>query len=112
MRVAKAKGRLKGKQHKLSRRQEAHLVSLVHSGVYSTLEVAELFGRRPFHRLPSDRAATHGDEGRARQRLDTPLTPPDVGVRNRHPRGTPTREAFSEAGSERRVPTAVPPAGT
>lgn len=42
--VAKAKGRLKGKQSKLSRKQEAHLVSLVHSREYSTLEVAELFG--------------------------------------------------------------------
>lgn len=41
---AKAKGRLWGKQPKLNRRQEAHLVSLVHSGEYSTLEVAELFG--------------------------------------------------------------------
>ena len=44
MKVARAKGRLKGKQPKLSRKQEAHLVSLVHSGEYSTLEVAELFG--------------------------------------------------------------------
>ncbi len=41
---AKAKGRLRGKQPKLNRRQEAHLVSLVHSGEYSTAEVAELFG--------------------------------------------------------------------
>src|SRR4051794_16697669 len=44
MKVAKAKGRLRGKQPKLNRGQEAHLVSLVHSGEYSTLEVAELFG--------------------------------------------------------------------
>ncbi len=44
MRVAKAKGRLRGKQPKLNRRQEAHLVSLLHSGDYSTAEVAELFG--------------------------------------------------------------------
>jgi DNA invertase Pin-like site-specific DNA recombinase len=44
MKVAKVKGRLRGKQPKLNRRQEAHLVSLVHSGEYSTLEVAELFG--------------------------------------------------------------------
>ena len=44
MKVAKASGRLCGKQPKLNRRQEAHLVSLVHSGEYSTLEVAELFG--------------------------------------------------------------------
>ena len=44
MRVAKAKGRLRGKQPKLNRRQEAHLVSLVHSGDYSTAEIAGLFG--------------------------------------------------------------------
>ncbi|MDT7781910.1 MAG: hypothetical protein QOF58_329, partial [Pseudonocardiales bacterium] len=44
MKVAKSKGRLRGKQPKLNRKQEAHLVSLVHSGEYSTLEVAELFG--------------------------------------------------------------------
>jgi DNA invertase Pin-like site-specific DNA recombinase len=44
MKVAKAKGRMKGKQPKLNRKQEAHLVSLVHSGEYGTLEVAELFG--------------------------------------------------------------------
>ena len=44
MKVAKAKGRLREKQPKLNRKQEAHLVSLVHSGEYSTLEVAELFG--------------------------------------------------------------------
>ncbi len=43
--VAKAKGRLRGKQPKLNRRQEAHLVSLVHnSGEYSTAEVADLLG--------------------------------------------------------------------
>jgi DNA invertase Pin-like site-specific DNA recombinase len=44
MKVAKAKGRPRGKQPKLNRRQQAHLVSLIHSGEYSTLEVAELFG--------------------------------------------------------------------
>jgi DNA invertase Pin-like site-specific DNA recombinase len=52
MKVAKAKGRLRGKQPKLSRKQEAHLVSLVHSGEYSTLEAAELFsvGRSTVYR--------------------------------------------------------------
>jgi DNA invertase Pin-like site-specific DNA recombinase len=44
MKVAKAKGRLRGKQPKLNPRQEAHLVSLVHSVEYSTAEVAQLFG--------------------------------------------------------------------
>ena len=42
--VAKAKGRLRGKQPELNRRKEAHHVSVVHSGDYSTAEVAEFFG--------------------------------------------------------------------
>ena len=44
MKVARAKGHLRDKQPKLSRRQETHLVSLLASGEYSTAEVAELFG--------------------------------------------------------------------
>jgi DNA invertase Pin-like site-specific DNA recombinase len=44
MKVAKAKGRLRGKQPKLSHRQEAHLVALFKGGEYSTAELADLFG--------------------------------------------------------------------
>jgi len=44
MKVAKAKGHLQGKQPELSRRQEAHLVSLARRGEYGTAEVADLFG--------------------------------------------------------------------
>jgi DNA invertase Pin-like site-specific DNA recombinase len=44
MRVAKAKGRLRGKQPKLNRRQEAHLVALHRAGEYSTAELGDLFG--------------------------------------------------------------------
>ena len=44
MKVARAKGHLRGKQPKLTRRQEVHLVSLLASGEYSNAEVAELFG--------------------------------------------------------------------
>lgn len=44
MKVAKAKGHLRGKQSKLNRRQEAHLVSLWRSGEYSTAELGDLFG--------------------------------------------------------------------
>lgn len=44
MKLAKAKGHLRGKQPKVTRRQEAHLVSLLASGEYSTAEVSELFG--------------------------------------------------------------------
>jgi DNA invertase Pin-like site-specific DNA recombinase len=43
MRVAKAKGRLRGRRPKLNARQEAHLVSLVAAGEHSTAEVADLF---------------------------------------------------------------------
>jgi DNA invertase Pin-like site-specific DNA recombinase len=44
MRVAKAKGHLRGRQPKLNPRQEAHLVELLHSGEYPTSEVGDLFG--------------------------------------------------------------------
>jgi DNA invertase Pin-like site-specific DNA recombinase len=44
MKVAKAKGRLRGKQPKLNHRQEAHMVALLHAGEYSTAELADLFG--------------------------------------------------------------------
>jgi DNA invertase Pin-like site-specific DNA recombinase len=44
MKVAKAKGRLRGKQPKLSPRQEAHLVELYAAGERTSAELAELFG--------------------------------------------------------------------
>jgi len=44
MRIAKAKGRLRGKQPKLNPRQEAQLVALLKSGEYSTAELGDLFG--------------------------------------------------------------------
>src|ERR1039457_316586 len=44
IRVAKAKGHLRGKQPKLNPRQEAHLVELLYSGEYSTAELGDLFG--------------------------------------------------------------------
>jgi DNA invertase Pin-like site-specific DNA recombinase len=44
MRVAKAKGRLRGKKPKLNPRQEAHLVTLMAAGEHSTAELADLFG--------------------------------------------------------------------
>jgi DNA invertase Pin-like site-specific DNA recombinase len=43
MQVAKAKGRLRGKQPKLSKSQETHLVSLYKGGQHTTAEIAELF---------------------------------------------------------------------
>ena len=44
MRVAKAKGRLRGKQPKLNPRQEAHLVALHYGGEHSIAELGDLFG--------------------------------------------------------------------
>jgi len=44
MKVAKAKGRLRGKQPKLNHRQDAHLVALRSTGEYSSAELADLFG--------------------------------------------------------------------
>jgi DNA invertase Pin-like site-specific DNA recombinase len=43
MQVAKAKGRLRGKQPQLSTSQEAHLVSLYKGGNHTTAEIADLF---------------------------------------------------------------------
>jgi DNA invertase Pin-like site-specific DNA recombinase len=43
MRVAKAKGRLRGKRPKLTDRQEAHLVALHRAGEHTGAELAELF---------------------------------------------------------------------
>lgn len=43
MAVAKAKGRLRGKQPKLKPKQEKHLVELWNAGGHTTLELAELF---------------------------------------------------------------------
>lgn len=43
MRIAKAKGHLRGEQPKLKPRQEAHLDSLFEGGEYSTGEFADLF---------------------------------------------------------------------
>jgi DNA invertase Pin-like site-specific DNA recombinase len=43
MKVARAKGRLRGKQPKLSATQEAHLVSLYAAGEHTVSELEELF---------------------------------------------------------------------
>ena len=44
MKIAKAKGRLRGKAPKLSVKQEAHLVALHKAGERTSAELAELFG--------------------------------------------------------------------
>src|SRR5699024_3800729 len=102
--VAKAKGRLRGKQPKLNHRQEAHLVSLVHSGEYSTAEVAELFGigrstvYRAIERL---RLEARAGLAAAASRRSTPSTAPAA------PYPTPFWDAgaSASAASSRRTTT-------
>jgi DNA invertase Pin-like site-specific DNA recombinase len=63
MKVAKRKGRLRGKRPKLSPRQEAHLVALHDAGEHTTTELAELFSvaRATVYRaIERDRARSAG----------------------------------------------------
>ena len=60
MKVAKAKGHLRGKQPKLSAAQARHLLELTDTGNYSTAEIAELSRvsrltiYRTIHRVPPE----------------------------------------------------------
>lgn len=64
MAIAKAKGRLRGKQPKLSEAQEAHLVSLHQGGSHTTTEIAEIFGvaRSTVYRAIQRAAARQADK--------------------------------------------------
>jgi len=44
MKVARAKGHLRGRKPKLNARQQAHLVTLIGAGEHSSAELADLFG--------------------------------------------------------------------
>jgi DNA invertase Pin-like site-specific DNA recombinase len=70
MKVAKAKGRLRGKQPKLSPMQEAHLVGLYRAGEHTVSELEELFGvtRSTAYRTVRRRQRRHGPGGRSRER--------------------------------------------
>ena len=52
MKVARAKGRLRGKQPKLSPKQEAHLLEIFDAGEHTVAELAEIFrvGRATIYR--------------------------------------------------------------
>ena len=64
--VAKAKGRLRGKQPKLSPTQEAHLVKLYRAGEHTVSELEELFGitrstvYRAIRRVEASKAGSAG----------------------------------------------------
>ncbi len=70
MRVAKAKGRLRGRQPKLNARQEAHLVALHHAGEHSTAELGDLFGVGRSTVYRAIERDTRRESRRAEPRLD------------------------------------------
>jgi DNA invertase Pin-like site-specific DNA recombinase len=93
MKVAKAKGRLRGKQPKLTVRQEAHLAALHAGGDYTPGELAELFrvGRSTVSRITPSRAggrssATHREKG---PRIPISASVSEAG-RERRGQGRPT----------------------
>lgn len=81
MKVAKAKGRLRGKQPKLNPRQDARLVALHHAGEHSTAELGDLFGvaRSTVYRA-IQREATRAQAGEA-TRAQAASGPPRTGCR-------------------------------
>jgi DNA invertase Pin-like site-specific DNA recombinase len=74
VRVAKAKGRLRGKQPKLNPRQETHLVALHRAGEHSTAELGDLFGVARSTVYP----AIQRDQRREAVRTPNNSTPPPV----------------------------------
>jgi DNA invertase Pin-like site-specific DNA recombinase len=66
MKVAKAKGRLHGKQPKLSAKQQAHLVALYRAGEHTVSELEELF---PVTRSTIDRAIARAGGRTARDSI-------------------------------------------
>ena len=90
MKVAGAKGRLRGKQPKLNHRQEAHLVALFDGGDHGTAELADLFGitcSTVYRAVERERGSR-----RCGRRCDRPLTT-DCDV----PQATPLRDRNSRS---------------
>jgi DNA invertase Pin-like site-specific DNA recombinase len=119
MRVAKAKGHLRGKQPKLNPRQEAHLIELLRTGEYTTAELGDLFGvarstvyralARSKQAALAARPSTSASARHAAPRPGTRLSPLDATTTTYLPRhGAPS--AFpSENRSRRRAITPPEP---
>ena len=105
MAIARAKGHLRGKQPKLTRRQEAHLVELHAAGDTTSRELAELFGvaRSTVYRaIERARAADAGATGR------TAPPAPHVPSRQSEPSIEPAMAVPNRLGAQQ---TDGPPAG-
>ncbi|UUZ59906.1 recombinase family protein [Nocardioides sp. B-3] len=100
MKIAKATGRLKGKQPKLSRKQEAHLVSPGSTAVNTAPS------RSPNSSASAAPPSTGPSSANARRRRQNSSSPRQVAdgdspaSRNRHPRGTLASDA--PAGADHR----------
>lgn len=92
MKLAKAKGRLRGTKPKLSRVQQAHLMELYVSGEHSVTELAQIFGvsRQTVYRVveraelaaasssvPIDPSGEESGDGAAVGRSQAPATEPE-----------------------------------
>jgi hypothetical protein len=99
MKVAKAKGRLRGKQPKLKPNQAKHLLELHDLGTYTQGEVAELFGVGPRCTGPSSGCGSshqnrsgHSPISRTLRREPTPADQPRRWASHRvRPASTPAR---------------------
>lgn len=89
MAIARANGRLRGKQPKLSARQRAHLVGLHQSGQHTIAELAELFSvSRPTVYLVLERARTSQRDRRDRRdRRQLPVAPAERAALEDHAAG-------------------------
>ena len=99
MKVAKAKGRLRGKQPKLTPRQEAHLVAAAPYRRAHERRARRALQRRPLHRLPSARARPARCAGARRRVATLPLQLREPGevscARQQTPGSSPTPVAVS-----------------
>jgi DNA invertase Pin-like site-specific DNA recombinase len=76
MAIARANGKLKGKQPKLNARQRSHLLGLHDAGAHTISEIAELFS--------VSRATVYREIARARRRPATPAAAtPDIRTTHR-----------------------------
>jgi DNA invertase Pin-like site-specific DNA recombinase len=75
MKVAKAKGRLRGKQPKLKPAKEAHLVELWRAGKHTSAELAELFSVARSTVLPRRAARWRAQAGAGSSRASAACAP-------------------------------------
>jgi DNA invertase Pin-like site-specific DNA recombinase len=95
MRIAKARGRLCGKQPKLNPRQEAHLVALHRAGDHTGSELADLFSVA--------RSTVYRAIQRDQHRQQTPTETP-----SESPHGAPIADRLLRYGNLDKAPAEQP----